>query len=132
MLADLEKERQVVADLQYQLEERNSELEAIRKRLNRDLPLNGVSENGKMPSSPSKHDLATAKEEIKGLKYVHNSYFLPLHSRWHLATYRRHIIQELQKENSAILQRHKLLEAENKLLSTEIDQLRDVRPEHSF
>lgn len=70
ILEALENERQTVSDLQYQLEERSAELEAVRKRLNRDLPLNGVQENGKSPSSPSKHDLAAAKEEIKGLKCV--------------------------------------------------------------
>lgn len=39
----------------------------------------------------------------------------------------RHIVQELQKENSASAHRCKVLEAENKLLLSETAQLRDVR-----
>ena len=38
----------------------------------------------------------------------------------------RHIVQELQKENAASAQRCKVLEAENKLLLSETEQLRDV------
>lgn len=39
----------------------------------------------------------------------------------------RHIIQELQLENTKAAQRSKVLESENKLLLTEMDQLREVR-----
>lgn len=38
----------------------------------------------------------------------------------------RHIIQELQREIDAIMQQKKLVEAENKMLLTEIDKLREV------
>lgn len=55
-----------------QLEERNTELETVRKKLNREQSINGNDEIKKAPvtSSPSKQDLYAAKEEIKGLKYV--------------------------------------------------------------
>ena len=39
----------------------------------------------------------------------------------------RHIVQELQKENAASEQRCKALEAENKILLSETEQLREVR-----
>ncbi|CAL1706972.1 unnamed protein product [Somion occarium] len=87
--AALQKEREAVTELQYQLEERSTELE---------------TETVKTSASPSKHDLTAAREEIKGLK---------------------HIVQELQKENSAIVKRSQALESENRLLSTEIEQLRE-------
>lgn len=41
---------------------------------------------------------------------------------------RRHIVQELQKENAASAQRLRSLEAENKLLLSETEQLREVGP----
>lgn len=42
------------------------------------------------------------------------------------SSYSRHIIQELQKELTQENQRNKVLESENKLLLTEIAQLREV------
>ncbi len=39
---------------------------------------------------------------------------------------RRHIIQELQKENANAAHQNKLLESENKLLLSETEQLRKV------
>jgi hypothetical protein len=39
----------------------------------------------------------------------------------------RHIVQEMQLENAKAAQRNKVLESENKLLLTEVDQLREVR-----
>lgn len=39
---------------------------------------------------------------------------------------RRHIVQELQKDNQTAAQRNKLLESENRLLVSETDQLRQV------
>ncbi|KAL4078456.1 hypothetical protein V8B97DRAFT_2021512 [Scleroderma yunnanense] len=86
-----------VVSLRKQLDEQLLELENTRKRLNRDLPVNGLSESSK--SSTPKHE----SEEIKGLK---------------------HIVQELQKEIEAVTQRNKLLESENRLLMSETDQLR--------
>ena len=38
----------------------------------------------------------------------------------------RHIIQELQKENTAVSGKNKLLESENKILMTETESLREV------
>ncbi|KAK7046094.1 hypothetical protein VNI00_007092 [Paramarasmius palmivorus] len=77
-----------------------SELDALRKKANRDTPLS--------PSSPEKQkydktELASAREEIMGLK---------------------HIIQDLQKTSSADGQRNKVLEAENMLLISEMEGLR--------
>ncbi|KAF8210105.1 hypothetical protein K438DRAFT_1903746 [Mycena galopus ATCC 62051] len=80
----------------------SAEVEALKKKSNRDLTLN----NGiQAPQSPavSKHDLSAAKDEITGLK---------------------HIVQELQKESLAATQRTKLLESENQLLLSEAEQLR--------
>ncbi|TCD63032.1 hypothetical protein EIP91_006068 [Steccherinum ochraceum] len=94
--AALAEERQTVASLRAQADERTSELEAVRKKFNRDAPVT--------PSSPSKSELSATKEEIKGLK---------------------HIVQELQKENATMAQRSKVLESENKLLLSETDQLRE-------
>lgn len=45
-------------------EEHAAELENVRKKSNRDVPVNAV-ESGK---TPSKHDLAAARDEITGLK----------------------------------------------------------------
>ncbi|KAL7281479.1 hypothetical protein ACG7TL_004794 [Trametes sanguinea] len=101
--AELADERAIVEELRALANERTAELETIRKKLNRDTPVNG--HESKPPSSPSsKHDLAVAREEITGLK---------------------HIVQELQKENAAAEQRCKVLEAENKLLLSETEQLRE-------
>lgn len=104
--AELAREREKTATLHIQLEERNAELDAMRKKLNREQSLNGVDEVKKSSatSSPSKQDLYAAKEEIKGLK---------------------HIIQELQLENAKAGQRNKVLESENRLLLSEVDQLRE-------
>lgn len=38
----------------------------------------------------------------------------------------RHIIQELQKENTAMAGRNKVLESENRILLTETESLREV------
>ncbi|KAG1732188.1 uncharacterized protein EDB91DRAFT_1152086 [Suillus paluster] len=84
--------------LRKALEERTSELDTAKKKLNRDIPVNSIQEPPKMPTS-SKQESA----ELMGLK---------------------HIVQELQKETSAVTQRNKLLESENRLLMSETDQLR--------
>ncbi|KAG2150614.1 hypothetical protein DEU56DRAFT_780997 [Suillus clintonianus] len=84
--------------LRKNLEERASELDAAKKRLNRDIPINGIQESPRTPTS-SKQESA----EVMGLK---------------------HIVQDLQKETSAVTQRNKLLESENRLLMSETDQLR--------
>ncbi|KAH9911458.1 uncharacterized protein B0H18DRAFT_1062562 [Fomitopsis serialis] len=98
--AELVALRQALADLEVLVEERTTELESVRKKVSRDTAVNG-GDSGKV--TPSKHDLTNAREEITGLK---------------------HIVQELQKENSAAAQRNKVLESENKLLLTETEQLR--------
>ncbi|KAI0645887.1 hypothetical protein C8Q79DRAFT_910183 [Trametes meyenii] len=100
---ELADERAIVEELRALANERTAELDTIRKKLNREAPVNG--HDAKPPSSPSsKYDLAVARDEITGLK---------------------HIVQELQKENAASAQRCKSLEAENKLLMSETEQLRE-------
>ncbi|KZT11066.1 uncharacterized protein LAESUDRAFT_693618 [Laetiporus sulphureus 93-53] len=91
-----------VAALQSLVDERTAELENLRKKVNREIPVNGI-ESGK--ASSSKHDISSARDEITGLKCVH-------------------IVQELQMENSAQAQRNKALEQENNFLLSETDQLR--------
>ncbi|KAG6369677.1 hypothetical protein JVT61DRAFT_14176 [Boletus reticuloceps] len=95
-----EQEQSEVQALRMALDERSAELDSLRKKLNREMPMTGLLEHSK---SPSKHE----SDEIKGLN-------LGL----------RHIVQELQMETLAITQRNKLLEAENRLLISETDQLR--------
>lgn len=56
-----EHEQAEVQLLRTALDERSAELDSLRKKLNRELPMNGLSELSK---SPSKHE----SEEIKGLK----------------------------------------------------------------
>lgn len=66
--AELADERGVVEELRALANERAAELELVRKKLNRDAPVNGFE--SRPPSSPSKHDLAAARDEITGLKCV--------------------------------------------------------------
>ncbi|KAH8118910.1 hypothetical protein DFH11DRAFT_1561792 [Phellopilus nigrolimitatus] len=100
----LERERAVVAELRQMLDEKALELESSRKTLNRDRPLNVSPQDMTPTSTLSKVEPNTAREEIKGLK---------------------HIVQELQKENSTISNRIKMLESENKMLLKETDSLRE-------
>jgi hypothetical protein len=100
------------------LEERTSELDTMKKRLNRDIPVNGIQEPPRTPTS-SKQESA----EVMGLKSVLFLFFLLLALIFHY----RHIVQDLQQETSAVTQRNKLLESENRLLMSETDQLRQVR-----
>ncbi|KAJ7132877.1 hypothetical protein C8R43DRAFT_1023761 [Mycena crocata] len=91
-----------VERLRQALAAQTAEVDALKKKTNRDATVN----NGiPSPQSPavSKHDLSVAKEEITGLK---------------------HIVQDLQKESLAATQRTKLLEDENQLLESENQQLR--------
>jgi len=83
----------------FEVEDRDRDLRELKKRL-RDVPvLNGV-----LDTSSSKADVSSAgKEEVTGLK---------------------HIVQELQKENSMAMNKIKLLESENGVLRSEIEQLR--------
>lgn len=64
--AELADERGAVEELRALANERAAELELVRKKLNRDAPVNGFE--SRPPSSPSKHDLAAARDEITGLK----------------------------------------------------------------
>ncbi|KZT01756.1 uncharacterized protein LAESUDRAFT_763492 [Laetiporus sulphureus 93-53] len=89
-----------VAALQSLVDERTAELENLRKKVNREILVNGI-ECGK--ASSSKHDISTARDEITGLK---------------------HIVQELQMENSSHAQRNNALEQENNFLLSETEQLR--------
>lgn len=71
LTSKLERERTVIAELRRALDEKTSELEAARKTLNRDRPLNVGLQDGSAPSAsstPTKQDLSSYKEEIKGLK----------------------------------------------------------------
>ncbi|EPQ57410.1 hypothetical protein GLOTRDRAFT_92447 [Gloeophyllum trabeum ATCC 11539] len=95
----LAAEQKSAADMRQALEDQEGELEALKKRLNRDVSVN----NGLQDPAKSKHEIATARDEITGLK---------------------HIVQELQKENLVTNQRNKALAAENELLSSEIEKLR--------
>ncbi|KAG2036140.1 hypothetical protein BDR03DRAFT_1057660 [Suillus americanus] len=96
--AKYEQLQKEVLVLRKGLEERGSELDTMKKRLNRDIPVNGIQEPPRTPTS-SKQESA----EVMGLK---------------------HIVQDLQQETSAVTQRNKLLESENRLLMSETDQLR--------
>lgn len=58
----LEHEQAEVQSLRMALDERSAELDGLRKKLNREMPMNGRLEHSK---SPSKHE----SDEIKGLKY---------------------------------------------------------------
>ncbi|KAJ7497179.1 hypothetical protein FB451DRAFT_1075615 [Mycena latifolia] len=91
-----------VEKLRHALAAQSAELDALRKKTNRDAALNNGLQSPQSPSA-SKHDLAIAREEITGLK---------------------HIVQELQQESLAAAQRTKLLESENQLLLSEAEQLR--------
>ncbi|EGN99907.1 hypothetical protein SERLA73DRAFT_72683 [Serpula lacrymans var. lacrymans S7.3] len=93
---------QILLSLRQTLEERTLELEALKKRLNREVSVSGP------PSTPSKSQAAATREEITGLK---------------------HIVQELQKENVAAAQRNRVLEAENKLLLSELSETEQLRQE---
>ncbi|KAG6813321.1 hypothetical protein H0H92_012134 [Tricholoma furcatifolium] len=104
-IGDLEMK---ISALSQSLDDTTKELETLRKKHNRDASINnGLQEptSRAMTSSPSsaKHDSSAAKEEIMGLK---------------------HIVQELQKENVINMQRIKILESENQILSSEANQLR--------
>jgi len=112
-----------VAELKQNLEDRTSETEGTRKKLNRDaLVLNGGLESSR--SNLLKPEPSTAREEVAGLKLGRPNATCVGHT---LTRITRHIVQELQKENLASVQQIKLLESENRLLSTEAEQLRQVR-----
>ncbi|KII92295.1 hypothetical protein PLICRDRAFT_172397 [Plicaturopsis crispa FD-325 SS-3] len=101
-LTKLDHER---TELSRALEERAAELDSLKKKANRDVGIQDpFSSSTSISTSPttSKHDPAV-KEEMAGLK---------------------HIVQDLQKENTACTQRIKILESENRLLVSETDQLR--------
>ena len=62
-------ERAIVEELRALANSRTAELDTIRKKLNREGSVNG--HELKAPASPSsKHDLAVARDEITGLKFV--------------------------------------------------------------
>lgn len=62
MQSELADERAMVGELR-------SELDSVRKKLNREHPVNG-SIDARIPPSPSKHELSAARDEITGLKYA--------------------------------------------------------------
>lgn len=112
-----------VSELTQILEDRTSEIEGTRKKLNRDASvLNGGLESSR--SNSSKPEPSTVREEVAGLKLGKPDAICFGHT---LTSFTRHIVQELQKENLASAQQIKLLESENRLLSAEAEQLRQVR-----
>ncbi len=125
--AELADERAIVEELRALANERTTELDTLRKKLNREGSVNGYEL--KAPVSPSsKHDLAAARDEIIGLKCVF-SFSVSSGAQLRLTpclTRGRHIVQELQKDNAAHTQRSNVLESENKLLLSETEQLREV------
>ena len=117
----LDGDQDTIDALRRELEERSAEIDALRKKANREFT---VEPSRPTPLSPSsKHDLSSARDEIKGLKSVANS--LSVSFSLTVVTF-RHIIQELQKENQAVKQQAKLMESENQLLMNETEQLRQV------
>ncbi|KAA1472859.1 hypothetical protein DENSPDRAFT_779052 [Dentipellis sp. KUC8613] len=97
---ELNEAKRTIAELQNRSEPQSSDLHAPSRKASFD-----VQEGAKhLSSSTSRHESTIAREEISGLK---------------------HIIQELQKENTAAAQHNKLLESENKLLLSETQKLRD-------
>ena len=62
------------------------------------------------------------RDQVAGLKYVLSSFHGLL-----LRGFVRHIVQELQKENSGHVSKIKSLENEKKLLHSEADELKEVR-----
>lgn len=119
-----------LVDLRNVLEHRSSELGTVKKMMNREISIIpgmqdfGSSPSGSPQSASSKHDLGAAQNKITGLKYA----FDGICNNHTLLTFscRRHIVQELQKENQIATQRNKLLESENRLLASETEQLRQV------
>jgi CAP-Gly domain-containing linker protein 1 len=116
-------DRDSITALRQELEERSAEIDALRKKTNREAAVT-VEPARPVPLSPSsRHDLNSARDEIKGLKSVANS--LSVSFSLTVMAF-RHIIQELQKENQAVKQQSKLMESENQLLLNETEQLRQV------
>jgi hypothetical protein len=62
------------------------------------------------------------RDQVAGLKYVSFTFYGLV-----LRRFVRHIVQELQKENSGHVSRIKSLENENKLLHSETEELKEVR-----
>jgi len=112
-----------ITALRRELEERSAEIDALRKRANRETTVTVESTRPTPQSPPSKYDLSSARDEIKGLKSVTNK--LSVSFSLTMVAF-RHIIQELQKENQAAKQQAKLVESENQLLMNETEQLRQV------
>ncbi|KAH9001990.1 hypothetical protein EDB86DRAFT_3063524 [Lactarius hatsudake] len=102
----LTEETKTVVDLRERLDRSLAELETARKKAHRDAPVSdSLQQAGKPSPSSTRHESipSSVREELAGLK---------------------HIVQELQKENANAAHQNKLLESENKLLSSEVEQLR--------
>lgn len=113
----------IIAALRQELEERSAEIDALKKKANRETTVTVESARPAPQSPSSKYDLSSARDEIKGLKSVANR--LTVNFSLTVVAF-RHIIQELQKENQATKQQAKLVESENQLLMNETEQLRQV------
>ena len=114
----------IITALRQELEERSAEIDALKKKTNRETTVTVESTRPTPQSPPSKYDLSSARDEIKGLKSVANRLSVNFSLT---AVAFRHIIQELQKENQTAKQQAKLVESENQLLMNETEQLRQVR-----
>ena len=112
-----------IAALRQELEERSAEIDALKKKSNRETTVTVESARPAPQSPSSKYDLNSARDEIKGLKSVANR--LSVNFSLTVVAF-RHIIQELQKENQTAKQQAKLVESENQLLMNETEQLRQV------
>lgn len=71
---DLAEER---SELRAALDERSADVDSLKKKINRDMPINAAlqeplrNSHSSSPQSPSsKYDLASARDEITGLKCV--------------------------------------------------------------
>jgi hypothetical protein len=72
------QEQNPIPDLRASLADQSAELYSLKKKLNRDIPINNSPHESLkvLNGSPvsSKHDLAALRDEIIGLKYVFNFY----------------------------------------------------------
>ena len=60
--------RETSESLRRSLEEQSTELEAMRKKVNREVPVNGVADPTKQTSASSSKDAAALKDELKSHK----------------------------------------------------------------
>lgn len=66
----LDQEQQTSEILRLEIEERVAELDALRKKANREVTVNSGQETSKHHSTPSKNEVLARREEVTGLKCV--------------------------------------------------------------